>query len=149
MLTEIEQQTLDIDWFFMSQNKIGFVASGAGKLPNTVACLDEKLGYISTFFRNLPEITTVIINSDLEIIKKGIITDAYLSDFIYMAKRGLFAFDKTYLNNFSNTEYHLVAKPLEPLKIKQLPVEIINMISSTIYSGNLDSDSLINLDNIS
>lgn len=149
MLTEIEQQTLDIDWFFLNQDNIAFVASGGGKLPNSVAQLHEKIGFISSFFRTLPEIADIVLNDELEVIKKGIVNEAYLRDFIYMAKRGLYAFDKTHLNNFANVEYHLVARPLEPLKINQLPTEIITFISNTLYSGNLISDSSIILDDIS
>lgn len=37
MYTETEQQTLDIDCFFTDGKHIGFVTSGAGKLPETVA----------------------------------------------------------------------------------------------------------------
>lgn len=38
-----------------------------------------------------------------------------------MAERGLFAFDKTYLNNFNDTVYHLVASPKGPLNLDLIP----------------------------
>lgn len=148
MLTEIEQQSLDIDWFFIDDSKIGFVASAGGKLPNSVANLDENIGKISSYFRSLPEKTEVIVNGKLEKIKNTNITDNYLKDFLYMAKRGLYTFDKTSLNNFSDTNYHLVVKPKEHLKIEELPNEIIDLINNTIYKGNIDIDDSINLDNI-
>jgi len=37
MISLIEQQTLDIEWFFTADNVIGFVASGGGLLPKPVA----------------------------------------------------------------------------------------------------------------
>lgn len=100
MLTDIQQQALDIDWFFIADDKIGFVASAGGKLPESVAILDEKIGIVSSYFRNLPEKTTVIINNELEKIKNTSINENYLGDFVYMAKRGLYTFDKSLLNNF-------------------------------------------------
>ena len=42
MFTETQQQTLDIDWFFIADDKIGFVTSAGGRLPESVAVLDEK-----------------------------------------------------------------------------------------------------------
>jgi len=137
MITEIQQETSDIDWFFTSLNKIGFVMSGGGKLPDSVANLDDKLELISAFFRGLPESSGVIINSNLEAIKNTIITDNYLHDFIYMAKRGLFAFDKTVLNNFNETNYHLVAMPIKPLLTSTIPEDIFELIYNTVYTESL------------
>lgn len=147
MFTEIEQQTLDIDWFFISGDKIGFVASAGGKLPDSVAILDEKIGQIVSFFRSLPEKTTVIINDELQKIKNTSITDSYLVDFIYMAKRGLYTFDKSLLNDFSDLDYHLVAKPTEFLSLEDLPSYIIDLINKTIYSENIESSLSININN--
>ena len=149
MFTDIQQQTLDIDWFFIADDKIGFVASAAGKLPQSVTILDEKIGIISSYFRNLPERTTVIINDKLEEIKNTSINENYLGDFVYMAKRGLYAFDKSLLNNFSDLTYHLVAKPQQPLSLKELPNEIFDLIKKTTYDGNLNMVDKINIHSIS
>jgi len=126
MLTEIQQQTLDIDWFFTSEDKIGFVASAGGKLPSSVASLDEKNGILSSYFRNLPEKTEAIINNELEKIKGSAINENYLNDFLYMAKRGLFAFDKLSLNNFLDVNYHIVAKPKQYLSLKNCHLTFLN-----------------------
>lgn len=138
MISEIEQETLDIDWFFVSGNKIGFVASGAGKLPETVANLDEKLALLSNFFRNLPETSGVEINEMLESIKGTNLSDAYLDSFIYFAKRGLYAFDKTFLNDFLDTDYHLVAKPNKPIFFNILPKNIAELIRGAIYVEDIE-----------
>lgn len=144
MFTDIQQQTLDIDWFFIAEDKIGFVASAGGKLPESVAILDEKIGIISSYFRNLPEITTVVINDKLEEIKNTSINENYLGDFLFMAKRGLYAFDKSLLNNFSDLTYHLVAKPKKPLSLKELPNDIFDLIKKTTYDGDLNMIDKIN-----
>lgn len=148
MFTEIQQQTLDIDWFFITDNKIGFVASGGGRLPHSVAILESEIEIISSYFRKLPERTTVIINEELEKIKNTSITENYLSDFLYMAKRGLYTYDKSLLNDFSDLNYHLVAKPLESLKVEDLPPEIARLINKTIYKGKIDLLKFINVDDI-
>ncbi|MCD0465080.1 hypothetical protein [Flavobacterium sp. ENC] len=61
MITEIEQQSLDIDWFFTDGTHIAFAASGGGKLPESIS---ESVDYnlLSHYFRDLPEMTEVKIN---------------------------------------------------------------------------------------
>ncbi|MBA9073224.1 hypothetical protein GGR22_001350 [Flavobacterium gossypii] len=147
MFTETQQQTLDIDWFFIADDKIGFVASAGVKLPESVAVLDEKIGILSSYFRNLPEITTAHIHDELKEIKK--IDEKHLADFVFMAKRGLYAFDKLVLNNFSDLKYHLVAKPETYLSLKGLPTEIIDLIHKTVYTGAIDLAKAINIEDIS
>lgn len=137
MLTEIEQQCLDIDWFFIADDKIGFVASGGGKLPNFVAQSSESMNEISSFMKTLPQITEVEINNNLKEIKGTTIENSYLEDFIFMAKRGLYSFDKTYLNNFSDTHYHLVAKPISPLTIDRIPINILSLVKNTWHDSDL------------
>lgn len=65
--------------------------------------------------------------------------EPYFRDFVFMAKEGLFSFDKTTPNNFNNTCYHLVAKPLNPLTLDKIPPEIVDILSKSIYAGNIDA----------
>lgn len=128
--TEIEQETLDLDWFFTDGDEIGFVASAGGKLPGAVSKSKEKLEVLFSYFTSLPQTCKVVINPDLnKIITDPPADDKYLSYFIDMAKKGLYSFDKTVLSSFSETNYHLVAQPESPLKIKDLPLEIMEIIS--------------------
>ncbi|WP_123911571.1 hypothetical protein [Chryseobacterium sp. G0162] len=141
MYTEIEQQTLDIDWFFTDGNHIGFVASGAGKLPETVAQSSENNEKLISYFRDLPEISDVVINSELDSLLVKIFgsgaNERYLQDFVSMTKKGLYSFDKTNLNNFLDPHYHLVASPKTPLKLKELPHDILDIVIGTQYSNKL------------
>ncbi len=139
MITEIEQQTLDIDWFFIADQNIAFVASGGGKLPQSVAKSLEKNKMLASFFRSLPVISEIIISPDLNKVVMTPINDQYLADFVDMAKKGLFSFDKTVLNDFSESHYHLVAKPVNPLKFNQLPIEIKEAISESRYHENIEA----------
>lgn len=143
MYTEIEQQTLDIDWFFTNGKYIGFTASGAGKLPESVAKSSENNEKLGSYFRNLSETSDIIVNHELDALLIGIwVTGAderYLQDFISMTKRGFYSFDKNNLNNFLNYDYHLVTSPTNPLIIDDLPKDIVGIIMHTKYPGSMSS----------
>lgn len=144
MYTEIEQQTLDIDWFFTDDNEIAFVASAGGKLPKAIAELGDENGLLSSYFRNLPNISEVVINPQLEDILQNV-DEKYLSDFINMSKKGLYSFDKTVLNDFSDYSYHLVAKPIAPITLNDLSANILDIILNTKSNKKLKDIKLLNI----
>lgn len=132
MIPESEQPTLDIDWFFVNKDKIGFAASAGGKLPESVAKSRTNIALLSGYFRALPAISKVELNPKLnEILPHHEIDESYLSDFVFMAEKGLYAFDKTIPGNFSDDNYHLVAKPLVSLNIKDLPINVVDILLQT------------------
>jgi len=138
IITEIEQQILDIDWFFTNNNDIAFVASGGGKLPRSIAELEDSKIFLLDFFTNLPIISDIVINPDLNKIIPNV-DERYLVDFTYFSRRGLLSFDKTYLNNFTDATYHLVAKPIISLQFNQLPAEVKDILVKTFYDGSIES----------
>ncbi|WP_395073934.1 hypothetical protein [Flavobacterium sp.] len=146
MFTEIEQQTLDIDWFFLNKKHICFVASGGGKLPLSIAESSLDNATLVTYFRNLDDECDIIINPNLD---ENLSNEKYLSDFIHMSKKGLYAFDKTILNDFSDTNYHLVTTPLIPLTLNELPENIQDILRKTNYIENLDNINNIDISVIS
>jgi hypothetical protein len=137
MFTQIDQQTLDIEWFFTDNHHVAFVASGGGKLPSSVAVSRDENALLVAYFNELPETSDAIINPGLHQIVSVKADEANLSYFVEMAKRGLFAYDRTILNNFSKTGHHLVASPSAPLNIKQLPADISTLLCKTVYRGNM------------
>lgn len=141
MITEIEQQTMDMDWFFTDGEYVGFMASGGGKLPDSVAESEEKRQILVHYFRNLPEISEVEVSSKLDSILIKISAsgadERYLEDYVLMTKKGLYSFDKSYPNQFSEPYYHLVAGPENPLKLKELPQDILDILVKTQYSISL------------
>lgn len=142
MITKIEQETSDIDWFFTDGQNIGFVASGGGKLPSSVSCRSiEEIEQLADYFKDLPEVTeaSVILNS-----KGSKNNTEYLSCFIEMAAKGLFSFDKSVLGDFSDTNYQLITKPLKPLKFSELPLEIKNLLANTKISGQIKDNLNVN-----
>jgi len=132
MITEAEQSVLDIDWFFTDGHNIGFVASGGGKLPEAISKSNEDIEEMALYFRGLPITTDPIVNPKLNEVMSGrAVNDRYLLDFIDMAKKGLYAFDKSILNNFFDGNYHLVARPVRPMKLNELPTKIAHRLIRT------------------
>lgn len=141
MFTEEQQLGLDIDWFFTNDKYIAFAASAGGRLPESISKASENYELLSAYFKNLPEISEISINKDLSKIIGFEADERYLEDFVLMAKRGLFSFDKSIPNNFDHSLYHLVAKPLTPLTFYQVPNEIGNILSRSRYVGSIDTFS--------
>ncbi|PWN71056.1 hypothetical protein C1631_000045 [Chryseobacterium phosphatilyticum] len=141
MITEMEQAGLDIDWFITDGEYIGFMASGGGKLPESVAKSKKNNELLVEYFRNLPEISEVVINPKLDDILIKIfgsgVDERYLEYYVSMTKKGLFSFDKTYPNQFSDPNYHLVTSPKTPLKLKELPQDILDIVIGTQYNNTL------------
>lgn len=137
MYTEIQQETLDIDWFFTNNEDIGFVASGGGKLPASVAKSADNNEFIRSYFASLSTSSNIVINPNLNNIISSVVDERYLADFINMAEKGLFTFDRSVFSSFSNSKYHLVAKPTIPLKFADLPSEIQTILLQTKLNGEI------------
>ena len=136
MFTEAEQQALDIDWFFTNYEYNGFGASGGGLLPASVAKSKENNELLKLYFNDLPERCGARISYHLnKIIEHP--DERYLFDFVKMAKKGLFSFDRTNPGNYSDHNYHLVAIPVNPIKKEELPSNIFEILSKTSYHGDM------------
>lgn len=111
-----DQFAYDFDWFFVdSEGQLCHVASAAGRLPTRIGRMGvEEIQNISRLIRLLPAQFEYEINPRLDEIKSfesNLQRTNYLEDFILFAKRGLYSFDKSKLNNFEDPHYHLVAYP--------------------------------------
>ncbi|REC50329.1 hypothetical protein [Chryseobacterium pennipullorum] len=149
MYTEIEQQGLDIDWFFTDGKYIGFMASGGGKLPISVADYKDDYQVLVDYFRNLPEISDVLVNPKLDSLLLKVFRSGadqkYLEDYISMTRKGLYSYDKTVVNNFLDPYYHLVAGPTVPLKLAAVPQDILIILSKTRSLNDIESMQEINI----
>ncbi|MDH6252956.1 hypothetical protein M2347_002683 [Chryseobacterium sp. H1D6B] len=143
MITEIEQQTLDVDWFLTDGKHISLMASGGGQLPDSVAVSAENNEKLRIYFRNLPEISDVIIDPELDnlLLKRlgSVADERYLSDYVSMTKKGLYSFDKSISADFLDPGYHLVAKPVKPLTIYDLPQDISAILMLTRYPHEINN----------
>ena len=133
MTLETEQYYMDFDWFFTDTKNIGSVASAGAQLPKSVLRSKENLELLTSFFEELPPITEAIINPRLQEFKLGVkLHEIDLSNFIFMAERGLYSFDKALAGNLGDNRYCLVASPAVALTIQDLPPEISDIILETI-----------------
>ncbi|MET3529000.1 hypothetical protein ABID31_000270 [Chryseobacterium flavum] len=149
MISEIEQQTMDLDWFLTDGEYIGFMTSCGGKLPDSVIESEQRRQILVDYFRNLPEISETLINPELDkILNKDSGSGGGLEDYFFLAKKGLYSFDKTVLNNFFDPHYHLVVFPKNPLRLKDLSQDILDIIVKTKYEGKLKDIQNIDISEI-
>jgi hypothetical protein len=137
MYSDFDQETRDIDWFLTNGQEIAFMASAGGCLPTSVSKSAQNNEVLQAYFEDLPYTTEFVINPDLKNIINSAVDDWYLSSFINMAMKGLYAFDRTNPGVFNDLNYHLVAKPVTPLNVSLLPAAILNIIMETQAAGPL------------
>ena len=124
-ITPDDQEDADIDWFATdSDGHILHVASGGGILPESVAASQEVLLELHQYFLTLPELEVAKVVHGAEEVS------SYQS-FARYARRGLFSFEKIRLHERADTRYHLVARPLRPLLVAELPKNIAQLLSRT------------------
>lgn len=114
--SELYQMQNDIDWFFKDNlGRFYHVASAGGLIPKTISENDTFNDNFNRLVRSLPDRFDYEVNEILDQIVnfgQGLNRDFYLDDFISMAKKGFYSFDKNKLGDFENTNYHLVVKPI-------------------------------------
>ena len=136
-IDEIDQEDADIDWFATDSNgHILHVASGGGILPESVASSQEVLLELHQYFLTLPDIEVAEVANGAEE------ASSYQS-FARYARRGLFSFEKTRLHERADTRYHLVARPLRPLLVAELPKNIAQLLSRTLLPGTVSEKAAL------
>lgn len=124
---------LDIDWFAIAApNIILHFASGGGFVPNSVG---NNMHQINETLLMMPEISPdIFVNKSLrEFVPFANLNEynMYINSFIKYAKRGIFSYDKSVLNDHGDSFYHLVVSPANALNWKQLPEVIRGIIPNT------------------
>ena len=132
-ITTAEEFDRDWDWFAVdAAGAIGhFVTAGLRPLPKTIrANREAALRLIDYFDREAPKGGPYVVRAEVERDCGGWNTEAarrrYLESYVEMASAGLYSYD-TY-TSVSKTDYFLVAFPVHPLKVGQLPAEIRTLI---------------------
>ncbi|UOQ72115.1 hypothetical protein [Hymenobacter cellulosilyticus] len=127
-IDELDQEDADIDWFAVdSQGHVLHVASGGGILPESVAASQEVLLELHQYFLTLPDTTA----AEAAAVEDGAEQAGGYQSFARYARRGLFSFEKTRLHERADTRYHLVARPVVPLLVSQLPKPLAQLLSRT------------------
>jgi len=166
--------THDIDWFYLISGHLIHVASAGDKLPKRIKNM-KVLTNIQKEIDLLPEKYNVELNRNYithNIIKRDYqnlyvdeesfdkdvdmemnnyhLTKAeklYYSSFVYYARRGLYSFDRTFINS-SKSIYHLVARPIFSKKRHNKFVELegIPQINTNAIDFNAKIDKIVEID---
>jgi hypothetical protein len=148
MISDIEEEILDIDWYCVDAcGEIAhFASAGQGFLPKSVKASKERLERLSMYFRQ-----TLSVNGD-SIVSHNLCShvrfqsDAqkatYLAFFSQLATKGLYSF-ACVLAPTRPTSYFQVARPSQPIKTNQLPNEIQQMLMGTCFQTVFSSIDLI------
>jgi len=114
--TLVEQQSKDLDIFFRDKKKLIHIASGGGQIPKQLAENDTENEKFKSEVFNLNQSFEIEISQNLRELlnldENGYTN--YISDFVDMAKRGYYSYDKTKIGDFESPTFHLVAKPKDP-----------------------------------
>ncbi|WBA40263.1 hypothetical protein [Hymenobacter canadensis] len=125
-----DQLDADIDYFATDEaGHILHVASGGGMLPGTVAADEAALLELHQYFLTLPEPAAGGAQAATDAADGG-----YPGAARY-ARRGLFSFAKTNLHDHHDPRYHLVARPLQPLTVAELPPPLATLLRRTQLPG--------------
>lgn len=124
----IEQETLDINWYFIDRFKHICVAiSAGGFLPQIINENEEKNDQFHKIINLLPERFESIRNKAMIKRIQGIESDeeieTYFSNFEILARKGLFVFDRHQINDSNDPNYFLVAYPKYDTKIDEFPLK--------------------------
>ncbi|SHI59818.1 hypothetical protein SAMN02745146_1139 [Hymenobacter daecheongensis DSM 21074] len=142
-ISPTDQLDADIDYFAAdATGHILHVASGGGVLPESVAADQEGLLALHQYFLTLPEPAAGGALAAAEAVETS-----YPGATRY-ARRGLFSFAKTDLHAPSDPRYHLVARPLRPLTVAELPPELAALLRRTLLPGSVVHQSTLDVSSI-
>lgn len=129
--SQIEQITLDINWYFVDHyNRICIAASAGGLLPKPITVNEEGNEEFHKIVLDLPSRFEVARNENILNIIQGIESqniEAYFQDFNKLASRGLYVFDKLRLDDPEDGFYLLVAYPIYNTKTDRYPIDRKNL----------------------
>ncbi|QNH63197.1 hypothetical protein [Hymenobacter sediminicola] len=142
-ITPEDQEDADIDWFATdTDGHILHVASGGGVLPASVAASEEVLLELHQYFLTLPEPAAggAQATSDTPV---GSSPGA-----VRYARRGLYSFAKTRLHEHTDPHYYVVARPLHPLTVAELPPHIARLLRRTQLPGSVVHQTTLDVSTI-
>ena len=131
------QIEMSIDWVFLGLNNyLAHFSSSGGILPTIIAENADINIELNEFIETIQPFTKVVMNPLLgKFIDINKIQS--LEGYSYFASKGLFSFDKTYACPGDNEiTYHLIASPLKPLAVNDLPQRIRELLIKTKQSIN-------------
>ena len=137
--------TTDLDWFaaFYNGNLAHFTSGGTTAVPERVADSIKNYEELYDYFFDLEKRCDIeIIEDNLPEFLDQIKREQYLRSYINSASRGLFSYDINYEDN----SYFLVAKPLNPLSLRELPQSIKEIVYTLPKEIKIGSASITELE---
>lgn len=116
----------DIDWFCVINGYYVHVASAGGVLPEVINDRDK----LRTLQHNVFMAPDIFTDDDIEVNTQFLNTrfgnkpnsqvqiDNYLASFKAMARKGFISFDRTNLSDTKDNTYHVVCKPIYPIRLQ-------------------------------
>jgi hypothetical protein len=154
MITDIEEETLDLDWFSVDDNGeiAHFASGGRGFLPSSVKVSRTNLARITAYFRRDLDANGSAIESANLSLHTEFNSEAekarYMADYSRMAAKGLYSFDCV-IDHKRPCNYYLVARPSCTLKVNDLPDDIQQIINITSFAGQFRSSAIVKQDEFS
>lgn len=118
----------DLDWFasFSDNCLAHFTSGGTNLVPEKIKSSLESYEIVYDYFADLKgNYEFEIIEENLPHFDNDTKRNQYISSFIDAAAKGLFSYNI----NFNDGSYFLIAKPLTPLLLNELPENISNKLS--------------------
>lgn len=144
------QLNKDIDYFLLDEKKNIFHFASAGTLlPDIIVQNYKENRKIHSSMLKTKKIYEIEINPNLEDIiqfENDLMKELYLRDFIFYAERGCYSYDKTYITDWNDPRYHLVASPLNTKENDNLENKLL--FKELFINVELDNTNTINIRNI-
>lgn len=142
-ISPTDQIDADIDHFATdATGHILHVASGGGVLPASVAADEAALLALHQYFLTLPELAAGGAQAATAT------EDGSYPGAARYARRGLFSFAKTNLHDHHDPRYYLVARPLQPLTVAELPPELATLLRRTQLPGAVAQQATLDVSSI-
>lgn len=149
MITDLEEETEDLDWFAIDRNGdiAHFASGGRGFLPPAVMSSEDDLRSLTSFFRfQLAENSDAVESPNLLSyvrLDSHAQRETYLADNITMARKGLYSFD-CIIGPSRPAGYFIVARPTVPLNLRVLPPGMRSLLLKTIFNGTFRDTEIVN-----
>ncbi len=131
-----DEFTRDWDWYACDQvgNIAHFTTAGLRSLPRSVKLSSDALERITHYLGEEREAWSewsIRPGVEAEVgWKDAVSRDRFLHSFVEMARAGIFSYNPE-MRRGPNAKYYLVAKPDNPLRVNDLPVDIGTILLKT------------------
>lgn len=158
MISDIDEQTIDIDWYRVDSE--GYIANfstggGCGFLPKSIKLSDRYLDFLPTFFKKATPVqgngvvSARLMSHHIQPFCSEERKDLFFESYLDAASKGLYAYH--FKGNGSGDEvfgYYTVASPSMPMHVSEVPPDIQKVLERTRFHGEFRTADTIRLNEI-